>query len=346
MGVPAQLGNLSPLFAEIALKRRVDFERALRGLRWGEMPVYAVGSAATLPAAFTFAYAFEEFLEWPVVVREAGRFLSLSRSSLRTGSALVLVADESPPVAEVVREARRRGARVLAVAAESDVPALAAHETVALPQLPAPGRLAAACLQHAAAGYLALTAARLLKRPQPLLDRLENDWAELPGHFTSAVTRFGDAVRSMGAQLRGRNQILFVGAGLCEPAAQQVAALARIEGHRFVAGAGPAEAHSSWLPAFGRESAAVLLASSQSRARSELPDLARKIKAMGALGLAVTDGNNHDLIREVQAALLLPGLSDMPASILALALGAWLAGSAAAPEPAHRSPAPPVPIQP
>ncbi|HUI43281.1 MAG TPA: SIS domain-containing protein [Terriglobia bacterium] len=334
----SDLGNLAPVLSEMTLKGRPDYERAVRGLHWEEPPVYAVGSAATLPAAVALGYAFEDLLEWSVVVREAGRFLAGSLGTVRTGSVVVLIADESPEVIEAATAARKRGARVLGVTSEPAALAGEVQEMIVLPGVPgAPARgLAGACLQHAAAGYLALVAARVLKRPQPRLDRVEKDWAELPAHLDRAVSQFADAVRSLAAELRPRNPLFIVGGGLYHSSAHRAAALARREGDRPVVGVDPAEMRTGWLATVGEDSGAVFLSGSRSRWRKGLAELAREVKERGALSLALTDSNDHDLAREVRRTLLLPELAELPASILGLALAGWLAGEAAVRAPRQR----------
>ncbi|HEY6290977.1 MAG TPA: SIS domain-containing protein [Terriglobia bacterium] len=329
MQVQSELMSLPQTLGEMFTRARPDYERAVRGIRWGEVPVYVLGSAGTLPAGLVAGYAVEGLLGYPVVVREVSSFLSYALGTVRSGSLVVAISSGTsaePDVLEVVeavQAARKLGAQVLAVTYESSPLCRAADRLFALPDVagaPATG-LAEACLEHAAVAYLTLIAARLFKRPNASLDRLEKDWRELPRHLDWIVSQLPAAVRSFAAELRSSRRIYFAGGGLYHPAALRAANLAPRED--CVLGIDLAGLRSD--RALTSDAAVVFLSGSRGRMRKEAADLATALKARGTACVAVTDSNDHDLIRAARLALLLPDLAELPGSILALAVGGWVA---------------------
>jgi len=324
MQAQSELISLPQTLTEMFTRARPDYERAVRGIRWGEAPVYLLGSASTLPAALAAGYAVEDLLGYPAVVREASSFLSYTLGTVRRGSVMVAVSNgaaAAPRLVEAVQAARKQGAQVLAVTAESSPLALAADHVFVLPEVagnPARG-LAEACLEHAAVGYLALIAARLFKRPRASVDRLEDDWHDLPAHLEWIVSQLAAAVRSFAAELRSPGRVFLVGEGFYHPSALRAADLTPRPDQ--VLGIDLAGLRLRLVS----DAAVVFLSSSRSRTRKESADRAIELNARGAASLAVTDSNDHELLRASRLALLLPDLAELPGSVLALAVAGWVA---------------------
>ena len=55
-------------------KGRLEFESVIRRVRWGEGPVFMVGTGSSFLAALTGAHAFEDLLGWRVIAQAAGGF--------------------------------------------------------------------------------------------------------------------------------------------------------------------------------------------------------------------------------------------------------------------------------
>jgi fructoselysine-6-P-deglycase FrlB-like protein len=326
MQAHSELRNLSPVLREMVTKHRPEYERAIRGIHWGDAAIYVVSSARTLPAGLTAAYAFEDLLGCPVAVREFSSFLAHSLGAIRTGSVVILVSSEAPEVVDAARAATKRGAQVLAIAPASAPIAHARNRVFPLPEIAGASSsgLTDACLEHMAVGYLAVLAARLVKRPQPSLERLEKDWNAIPDHLDSLTSHLVDVVRASAGELRSAPSLFFVGDGYYQAAAERAARLVQRLPSCAALGCGLAHFRCYLLPNLGPGAGVVFLSGSQSRTRKVAAELAREAKERGAVALAVTGSNDHDLKGQARLTLLLPDLVDLPASILSLALAGWL----------------------
>jgi len=336
MPAPAELINLPHALTEIVVRQRPGYERVVRAIRWGEVPVWAAASAPSLPAAEMLGRAFEDLLSWPLMVREASAFAEDAAGMLRPGSVVVIFADGTKPPQEAARAAHRRGAQVLMVTGGTGaVPAADAVTTPTIAEsglalaLPwsgaaAEGDLGAACLQQAAATQLALIGARQLTRPAERLDRLERDWRDLPSHLDRLAGQLAEGVAALARELAPRAPILLAGLGHHAPAARRAAALARQRWRRPVIGVDGAALESGWLPALGEESAVLLVSPSSGRPAKAAVELAGLIKERGSRLFVITGSNHYDLIRQARLSLILPELSDLAGSLLALAVAGWL----------------------
>jgi DNA-binding MurR/RpiR family transcriptional regulator len=333
MQAHSELRNLPPVLREMFTRGRPQYERAVRGIHWGDAGIYVVSSTRSLPAALLAAYAFEDLLACPVAVREVSSFLAHSLGALRTGSVVVLISSEAPETLDAARAATRRGAQLLALVPASSPVAAVAHQVFSLPEVggaPSSG-IAEVCLEHAAVGYLALLAARLVKRPQPSLERLEKEWNEIPDHLDTLTSQLMDGVRASAGALRPAPALFFVGGGYHHASAERAASLAQRRGGCAIPGSDLARFRCDFLANLGQGAGVVFLSGSQSRRRKAVAELAHEAKDRGANVLAVTGSNDHDLIREASFTLLLPDLVELPASILSLALAGWLGRELATP---------------
>jgi fructoselysine-6-P-deglycase FrlB-like protein len=329
MQAQAELRNLPQALTEMFTRGRSGYERAVRGIRWGDGPIYVLADARSLSAGLVALYAIEELLHRPVILREASSFLAYSLGTVRTGAPVVAVSGEGEgaELLAAVRAVRENGAQVLAVAPAASALNEAAHQVFPLPDVagaPASG-VVRACLEHAALGYLALIAARQLARPAPSLDRLEKDWAELPASLDRIVNQFGNAVHSLAGELAALGRILFAGSGLYYAAAMRAVDAREHEGRIPAQALDLAGLRSGWVSAFRSGTGALLLTGSRSQSREDASAVGAELKGGGAALFAVTDANDHELGRQARLTLLLPDLAELPASILALALAGWTA---------------------
>lgn len=334
MQAHSELRALPPVLRDMMTKGRPEYERAIRGIHWGDSAIYVVGTARSLPAALTAAYAFEDLLGCPAAVREASSFLAYSLGAIRTSSMVILISGEAPEMLAAAQAATSRGAQVLAVARVSAPVAPLASRVFALPDVagaPAAG-IAEACLDHAAAGYLALLAAVLVKRPNPSLERAEKEWNTIPDQLDSLTSHLVDLVRATAAELRAAPSLFFVGDGYRHAAAERAAGLSQRRASCSVTSSDLAHFRCHLLPNLSQGAGVVFLSGSQSRSHKAAAELAHEAKSRGAHVVAVTGRNDHDLIRQARFTLLLPDLVELPASILSLALAAWLGKEVAAPD--------------
>jgi DNA-binding MurR/RpiR family transcriptional regulator len=340
MQAHSELRNLPAPLREMMTRGRAEQERAIRGIHWSDAVFYVVSSARSLPAALTAAYAFEDLLACPVAVREASAFLRHSLGCIRSGSLVVLIAGEDPDVLEVAKAAIGRGAQVLAVTRATTPVAAVATRVFPLPEVPgAPATgVAEACLEHVAMAHLAVLAARLVKRPQSSLQRLEKEWDTIPDCLDSLANHFVDVVRATAAELRPAPSLFFVGDGYFHAAAERAAGFAQRHGCCPSLGSDLARFRCDLLPNLGQGAGVVFLSGAQSRARKVVAERASEAKEQGANVLAVTGSNDHDLIRQARFTLFVPDLLDLPASILSFALAGWLGRELAAPPRDSRLP--------
>jgi glucosamine--fructose-6-phosphate aminotransferase (isomerizing) len=313
-------------------KGRPEYDALVRQTRWGDGPIFVVASGASLATGLTAAYAFESLLGWPVVVREAVGFLAYSTSVLHPRSVLLAISPggEEPETLEVARLARGRGATVLALTHNARG-ALAKMATGTFLVRAGAGEEASAgvkatvCAQ-AAASLVGLVAARALRRPSPQLDAMDADFAKLPAHAESAFRRLADAVRAFAAELQGWQRLAVVGAGFYHPAALQwasfVTKLSGVDARGFEV----AELMAKPLPSWGSTPpAVVVLSGSRCRTKERLHQLVQRLRKVKIRTLAVTDSNEPEVSRRADLAVLLPVLTEMAGSTLALAWLDWAA---------------------
>lgn len=335
MQAQAELISLPQTLTEMFTRGRADRERAVRGIRWGDGPINVVADARAVSAGMVARYAIEDLLHRPAIVAEATSFLRYSLATLRMGSPVVAVSSEgeAAELLEAVRAAHAKGAQVLAVTQAASPIAEVAHQVFLLPDVagtPAVG-MAAACLQHAGAAFMALIAARQLARPTPALERLEADWADLPVALDKIVSQFANAVGSLARELGVLKKILFAGEGPHFAAALRAADAGGHRGEHLALALDFSRLRSGWLEAFGPDTGALLLTGSRSRSRKEAGTLAHELQKRSASVFAVTDANDHELGSQARLTLLLPDIAELPGSILALALAGWTAREVAQP---------------
>ncbi len=305
---------------------RAEYEAVVRRTRWGEGPIYVVGQGASFLVGLTAVYAFEGLLGWPVVARPAAAFAAYVAAVLRPHSILLAVEDsgESEATLDAARAARSRGAVILALTSNPAGPLAQMAEGVFLVRAgeESGAGIKARVAARAAVGYLGLVAARVLKRHHPQLDVLEQEFAKLPRHVEWVVSQLPDAVRSLASELKGSARLYLAGAGFYHPAALEAARLMaelaglEAQGFELCEFAGP------W-PALDRDTAVVFLSGSRCRLKKEVHAVAARVQGAGAKVISVTDSNDRELADRSRLAVLLPGLTEMVGSTLALALLAW-----------------------
>lgn len=310
-------------------KGRPEFEALIRRTRWGEGPVYLIGSGSSYYAALAGRYAFEELLGWPVAARRAAEFAAYSSSLIRPRSVLLAISGsgECPDTMEAARQARSRGAMLLALTGNSTSPLAEAADGVFLLRPGESGHdgiVARLCL-HAAIGYIGLVAAQVLKRHHQKLDALGKEFEDLPGHAEWTVTRLADAVRSLADEIKGLDRLALVGAGFYYAAALQAAdEMSRHASMRtYACEASDFQDDSGFWTGTG--AGVLILSGSRCRLKKKLYAAVQKARRGGARAFSITDANDRELADLSELAVLLPSLSEMTSSTLSLLFIQWLA---------------------
>lgn len=321
--------ELPQALRELLEKGGPEYDKLVRQTRWGDGPVYVMGSHTAYSAALTAGLAIEALVGVPAVVRAPADFANYTLPVLRPRS--ILLAIESPgeigATLEAVHAAKSRNAKVLAL---TDDPqgelAKTADTTFPVRTGEArPGSRSASICRHVAACLLGLSVARALKRPSDYLRDLEEEFPKLPEHVEWAFSQLSEAVRALAAQLETAPRLQVVGGGFYYPVALHwVETLKRLEGTdgRAFNGLGT-EFRDLGPHALG--DTIMLLSGSRCRGRKTMHALAERAKRSGTNLLALTDKNDPEITRRAALAILLPVLSEEVGSLLALALLDWVA---------------------
>jgi glucosamine 6-phosphate synthetase-like amidotransferase/phosphosugar isomerase protein len=328
----AELRKVPPAL-QTMLKGRRAYESAIRAMRWGEGPIYAWASPTCIAAALAVRYAFAELLGWSVEVQEISSLATTALSlAPKTGSVVILIAGDLPDASELSNALTKGGLQVLNVTAGPALPG----PTVS-PQLLLPGAEdissdgpAEACLEHAGLAFMALVAARLLKRPSRSLTRREKEWDDLPRHFERIVDQAGDAVRAFAARLEAASEVIFAGEGLYHAVALRSAGFLQRQNRR-ARGLDLAGLASESLAGLSSDSVIVFVSGARCSAKAAVAELATEVQPRGIAVLAITDGNDRALIRRARLSLLVPAVGEGAASVLALGPAGWVACEAGAP---------------
>jgi glucosamine--fructose-6-phosphate aminotransferase (isomerizing) len=309
-----------------------EYETLIRHVRWGEAPIYICGCGASLPMGMAGAYLFEWLAGWPVLAHSAKVFEAYTLSTLRPRSVVVVISasGEEPEGLGVVRTARSRGAVPLALTRNPDSPLARACEGVFLTRDEgAEDSPAAAVCQLAALSSIALIAARVLKHSSAGPELFEDELKRLPGQLEWSFTQFSDALRSLARELRAMDRFWLVGGGLYHPVVVRVAR--RLSAFGGIQGEGieVSEFCSDPLLHLRRGDVGMFVSGSRLRIKREVHQAAAQVKLKGARLIALTDTNDRELVDRSEMAILVPPLSEVGGSILALALLELLASQVA-----------------
>jgi len=324
-----ELYELPGALRETLEKGGPEYDRVVRQTRWGDGPVYVVGSAGAYPAALAAACAFEALMGIPALARTAEDFQACALSLLRPRSILLVIAPsgESAETLEVAHSAKLRGATVLALTGDSQAELSKLADGVLLVhsgEAPADSLGVDIC-RLTAAVYLGFAAGRALKRPNSHLRDLQEEFQKLPDHVEWGLTQISEAIRAFAAAVKGATRIHVAGGGFYYPASwHSASALRKLTGIN-------ARAWNALGPEIpqgeSREpgTITVLLSGSRCRGKKNIHALAESEKRAGKTLLVITDRNDLELSRCSALALLLPVLCEEVGSILNLSVLDWVA---------------------
>lgn len=326
MDIKQEIFDAPRALKETLEKGRADYEALVRRTRWGEGPVFIIGSGPFFYNALSGVCAFESLVGWPVIAHRAEEFKSYPISALRPRSVLIILGQtgESEETLEAARAAKANGTVVLALTSNPESPlALLADEVFLLRVGDEAGSgLQLALCQRAALGLIGLLAARVFRRHQPYFDVLEEDFHNLPDRMEWVLTQLTDAARSLAGELKSCSAVNVTGGGFYYSASLQAAHSLIEFGGINAYGVDP----FGFLPASSprqldpllKNSSLLVLSGSRCREKGGVHELANRWERSDRRVFSVTDSNDRELIGASTLAVILPVLTDTVGSTLSL----------------------------
>jgi len=323
MDIRQQVLDSPRALRETLEKGRPEYESLVRRVPWGEGPIFMVGAGSSYVATLTGAYAFEGLLGWPVIARRSADFEAYALSLLHPRSVLLALSNSGENVATLAaaRAAQGRKAVLLAI---TNNPASTLAQMADMVFLLRAGKAGVAnfqtvLCQQAVMGFISLVTARTLKRHHDQFDVLEREFTKLPAHVEWTHVQLVGAMRALAAEVKNATSLSVVGGGFYHPVALQSALLlnetARLPARGFDEG-GFHEGEFSSAPG---DSTLLILSGSHCRAKKKIHALAARARKTVTKTLAITDGNDRELQNSSTLSVLLPELTEMVGSTLALA---------------------------
>jgi len=323
MDTRAKILEIPRLLRETLERGSHEYEALIRRVRWGEAPIYICGCGASLPVCMAGAYLFEWLAGWPALARSAKVFEAYTLSTVRPRSVLLVISasGDDPDALEIVRIARSRGALPLAMTRHADAPLARACDGVFLTRDEgAEDSAAATACQFAALSSAVLIAARVLKHSNAELGLIEDDLKQLPGHLEWCFTQLSDALRSLAQELRATERLWLVGGGLYHPVVVRGALRLSASGGVHSEGIEVSQFCSDPLSYLRRGDVAMFVSGSRLRIKRVVHQAAAQIKVKGTRLISLTDSNDRELVDRSEIAILVPLLTEVGGSLVALAL--------------------------
>jgi fructoselysine-6-P-deglycase FrlB-like protein len=312
-------------------RARRECSDVVRRVRWGEGPVYFCGQGPCSELGIAAAYAFESLLGWPVVSHPAEVFRTYGLNLLRPRSVLLIVSTsgDSLEVQELVNAAHDRGSTVVVLCnAPGGASANGAdHVLVMCAEGGADTPAVAVCL-YSALNFLALEGARVLKRPDPKVASLADEFDQLPGKLEWLFMQHTAVVRSAAAAVSNASRLHIIGGGFFHFPAWHLAR--RVRSLPAVAvDASEASEFLSTPSELAREGdTGLFLSSSQSKLRKHIHRSAARAAQNGVHVVSITDSNDYELVQASNLAVLIPLMSEAPASALTMFVLEWMMAEA------------------
>jgi glucosamine--fructose-6-phosphate aminotransferase (isomerizing) len=323
MDTRATILEVPRLLRETLEKGVHEYETIIRHVRWGEAPIYICGCGASWPVGMAGAYLFEWLAGWPALARSPKVFEAYTVSTVRPRTVLLVISasGEDPDALEIVRVARSRGAVPLALTRNAEGPLARACEGVFLTRDEGPEDSAAAAVcQLAALSSMALITARLLKHSAAGLGLFEDELKRLPGQLEWSFTQLSDALRLLAQELCALDRFWLVGGGLYHPVVVRGARRLSAFGGIHSEGIEVSQFCSDPLSHLRRGEVAMFVSGSRLRIKRVVHQAAAQMKVKGSRLISLTDSNDHELVERSEIAILMPPLSEVGGSVLALAL--------------------------
>jgi DNA-binding MurR/RpiR family transcriptional regulator len=330
MGNRQQIQEIPGALRMTLEKAQAEYGAVVRKVRWGDGPLYICGEGDCAGLGLAATYAFETFPGWPVVARrvEFIQLYALHHLRLRPRTVLILISatGEWPEGQELARAAHERDCIVVALTntPESSLTKVVDHVFLTRVEVDAASPAVTVCM-HGALNFLAFEAARVLKRPEPQWDLLEEEFDQLPDKLEWIFTQLPSVVRSMAAELALSPRLRIVGGGFYHYPARQAAWRMRSLSSPQV-GAVEASEFLDEHAYFARSGESVLLLSgSHSKMKKLIYRCAAQARSNGGRVLSLTDSNDRDLVEGSDLGILIPSLLEAPACSLTMFMLEWLA---------------------
>jgi glutamine---fructose-6-phosphate transaminase (isomerizing) len=320
--IRSEIRDVPRALKETLEKGRAEYDAMARRTRWDDGPLYIIGDESSYPAALAGVYAFQGLLGWPVMASRPSNFLAYSASLIRPRSVVLAVSllGETDRTFEAALQARSCGATLLALTATATSPLAQTADGVFLLRA---GELLRIGIQtelslHAAMGFIAVVAARALKRHHQKLDELELEYEKLPEHAEWVLTRVTDAARSLASELKDKSSLALVGGGPYFPATLQAARTLSRLAPLHITAREVGEFREAPRGFAASDAAVLFLSGTRCRLKKEIHESAKQARDAGARVFAVTDANDRQLSDASSLAVLLPALAELTGSTLAL----------------------------
>ena len=338
MGNRQQIQEIPGALRKTLEKGHAEYGALVRKVRWGDGPLYVCGTGDCAALTLAAGYALEFYLGLPVVARPVEVFQNYGLAFLHPRSVMVMISaqGEWPEAHQLAQTALERGCTLVALTNTPASPLVSLAEHVFLtPVAGAATSPAVSATLHAALDFLALEAARALKRPKPHWDLVAREFDQLPDQIEWMFTQLSPIVHAGAEEMVRPPRLRIVGGGFFHYPAWHAAWRMRSLSPPQVGAAEASEFLSAHAHFARRDDAVLFVSSSSAKIKKLIHRGAAQARISGARVLSLTDSNDRDLVERSDLAILIPALQEAPAGTLAMFMLEWLAGEAlrAAPPP-------------
>lgn len=321
MGIRKDLQEIPDALRQMYEKGRPQYEALIRRASWGESPVFMLAGSGAYPAALAGAWTFESLLGVPAIAARAETFNAYTWRALGARS-LVIALGGDDDISQAVKKAKGRGATVWAAATDSARPLakMAAAVVDCFEGGSADDGARSIFCRHAAMLFLAVAAAKIRKAPAPVLSAQEEELEALPRHVEWVLNQISDAAAAFAREFRSLTKLLIIGGGAFHPVALQAASRLQQLSRIAARGCNLLDFHEGFCGAPCPGSGVLYLSSSRCGLKNCVHESVREIRREGKQKIfAVTDANDRQLTERVDAAVLLPVLTEAGGALIALA---------------------------
>jgi len=309
-------------------KGRAEFGPTVRKIRWGEVPILVCPAPEYAGLGAAAGYAFATFVGWPVATHPAELFQTYALPLLRSRSVMIMIsgAEEWPAGQELARAVQKRDCTLVVLTNHPGSPLAKSADHVFVARADGdPESPAVAVSIHAALNFLAFEAARVLKHPEPQWDLLEKEFAQLGEKLDWMFMQFGEAVRSVAAEVARLSLLRIVGGGFHRFPAWRAARRMRLATDIWVEDIDASELGSEFARSTRRDDALLFLSGSHSKLKKLLQRCAAEGRRHGKRVLFLTDSNDREMIERSDLGILIPPMLEAPACTLSMFMLEWLA---------------------
>lgn len=309
---------------EMQNEGRPLYDGLVRGVNWGERPIFILGNNSSYRAALSGQWVFESLLGLPVVVRRPTVFSAYTCRALAARSLVIAVSasGECEETLQAAKNAKGRGAIVWAVTANpaSALASLADAIVDCYAEKSPPGEGCSVFCLHAVMLFLAVAVARILKAPGPVISAHAEELEKLPRHIEWLLNQISDAGKALSGQFPTLTGLNIVGGGPFQPVAIQAASRLRHVAGVHANGYEVAQFQQNFRQISQPGQGILYLSSSRCKLKEQVHESVRQARQGGDQKIfAVTDNNDRQLSQRADLAVLLPTLTEAVGALLAMA---------------------------